>query len=710
MKRFLSLLAIAAISFVSCHKEDLTPPEEPVSDILSAPSVIHARTESNSQADTKAHWNNNLKVLWNAGDEISMFNLNTYNIEYRFTGADNASEGDFEKVGEDQGEPVFNTVFAVYPYSSAISVSVDGSGISLTLPSVQTYSEGSFDPSANIMVAAREPMSEEDTNLEFKNACGYLRIKLYGDNVTVSSITLEGRNGEKIAGEATITQAAGGLPSVTMETGGTSGITLTCPSPISVGTTATTAAEFNFVIPPVTFSGGIKITVKGTSGGEEAVFLKSTSNSVEVSRNVRRTMAALKLDGDILSVRFDDDAFEEYCLENFDSDGDGLISTEEASVVTEIAVDNMGIESLKGLEAFTGLTTLSCKGNQLTNLDISANAALRTLNCSSNSLTSLNVENNPALVSIDAGDNPFESLEICGKQSLASMKLNGCTSLKNLNLEDNVLTSVDVDGCTSLEEIQCSGNQLESIRLNGDTALKYLSLINNKLTSIDISDNTSLLSINIGDNFLTSLDVSCNPFMTSVSAWNNKIESFTASDSNTELNELNLEGNLLESLDVTMLPCLRALYVMGNKLASLDLSQNGNLDYLACYQNQLTELDLSHNPMLNGLICYENQLSVLDLSNNPKMYQLDCSDNLLTALDLSEHAELWYVAIINNEITTLDVSKSGGLKYLVAWSSSRYLEKLYKKTSASITYMFADGESYPTIDPADYGTEVINVD
>ena len=75
------------------------------------------------------------------------------------------------------------------------------------------------------MVAVREPMiDEDDRSLEFKNACGYLRLKLYGEGVSVTSITLEGKNGEKIAGAATIAQAIGGLPTVTMGNGATSKI------------------------------------------------------------------------------------------------------------------------------------------------------------------------------------------------------------------------------------------------------------------------------------------------------------------------------------------------------------------------------------------------------------------------------------------------------------------------------------------------------
>ena len=46
----------------------------------------------------------------------------------------------------------------------------------VTLPAVQTYRQGSFGPNANISVA----VSADGANYAFKNACGYLDIRLLG--------------------------------------------------------------------------------------------------------------------------------------------------------------------------------------------------------------------------------------------------------------------------------------------------------------------------------------------------------------------------------------------------------------------------------------------------------------------------------------------------------------------------------------------------
>lgn len=57
---------------------------------------------------------------------------------------------------------------------------MDANGkIILTLPAVQPYAENSFGLGANSMVAATE--NKSDMLLQFKNLCGYLVVKLYGN-------------------------------------------------------------------------------------------------------------------------------------------------------------------------------------------------------------------------------------------------------------------------------------------------------------------------------------------------------------------------------------------------------------------------------------------------------------------------------------------------------------------------------------------------
>ena len=82
--------------------------------------------------------------------------------------------------------------------------------------------------------------------------------------------------------------------------------------------------------------------------------------------------------------KMDDPVFKSYCLENFDTNGDGKILEDEAEKVTEIAVSSMGIKSLKGVEAFKNLLGLDCSDNLLTSLDLRQNQKLIFLDCRDN--------------------------------------------------------------------------------------------------------------------------------------------------------------------------------------------------------------------------------------------------------------------------------------------------------------------------------------
>ena len=49
---------------------------------------------------------------------------------------------------------------------------------------------------------------------------------------------------------------------------------------------------------------------------------------------------------------------------------DGTLTEDELQAVTAMDVSNQGIASLKGIEYFTNLESLNCRGNQLTQLDV----------------------------------------------------------------------------------------------------------------------------------------------------------------------------------------------------------------------------------------------------------------------------------------------------------------------------------------------------
>ena len=245
--------------------------------------------ETASQPDTKIYLNEDYKIRWNKGDRISVFNKSSFNRQYRFTGEDGASSGTIEKVGTvfNSGEPISH-VYAVYPYSASNSIGEDDEILTLSFPEEQYYLANSFGKLANLMVSVSEGDNE---NLFFKNAGGYLRLKLYGTGVSVSSIVLTGNNSEPLSGEARVTATPNGTPSVQMSQNTSPSVTLLCDPPVTLGADADHHTAFYFVIPPTRFERGFSITVSGDGGS----FVKSSSKTLDIPRNTIVSMVPLEV-------------------------------------------------------------------------------------------------------------------------------------------------------------------------------------------------------------------------------------------------------------------------------------------------------------------------------------------------------------------------------------------------------------------------------
>lgn len=111
---------------------------------------------------------------------------------------------------------------------------------------------------------------------------------------------------------------------------------------------------------------------------------------------------------------FPDAAFRAWILNPANLNGagqDGTLTEDELQAVTSMDVSNQGIASLKGIEYFTNLESLNCRGNQLTQLDVNANRQLKNLNAKANWLTSLTLRL-PLLKGLYVGENQLTTLDM----------------------------------------------------------------------------------------------------------------------------------------------------------------------------------------------------------------------------------------------------------------------------------------------------------
>ena len=288
MKRFAILVAVVAL--IGCTQND-----KELDNITNIPSK--SQTEfyaSMPECNTRTYVEDNKYLRWNAGDEITVFAGNSYNGHWQFAGEDGTNSGKFNEVDESgfvTGTPLDLTAnYAIYPYDENITITEAGV-VSLTLPAVQAYNHtyaNSFGEGANTMMAVTQNTS--DNFLAFKNLCGYLKLKFYGENVTVKSVTVKGNNGEKIAGKATVSMAYGSEPTITMGGDATDTITIDCGEGVALSNDAANPTTFWVVIPEITFEGGITIEVTDIN---DQTFSKQTTNAVPIENNLIQPMATL---------------------------------------------------------------------------------------------------------------------------------------------------------------------------------------------------------------------------------------------------------------------------------------------------------------------------------------------------------------------------------------------------------------------------------
>ena len=247
------------------------------------------------------------KVLWHNGDAVSFFAVNIHNAKYTYTGEDGVEVAELLKDEDYSGESgsALTKSLAVYPYNEDITVeTADGvDRIHLTYPSTQKHGANSFGKNANIMIAAGK--NDRDEDLYFRNACGYLVLKIFGkesdDNIEtrIKSVTLESLNDtDKIAGPAVVTAYNDAPPTIEMTDDASTSVTLDCTYEgvgIRIGAYAENATEFCFCLPPVTLN-GMKVTVTDIYGN---TYTKKTEKTVNIVRNEVQPMKAFEVVSDI---------------------------------------------------------------------------------------------------------------------------------------------------------------------------------------------------------------------------------------------------------------------------------------------------------------------------------------------------------------------------------------------------------------------------
>ena len=236
------------------------------------------------------------------------------------------------------------------------------------------------------------------------------------------------------------------------------------------------------------------------------------------------------------------DAHFETILVEHRIDSDGLVNQtmlrSDAENVSRLDLNLSSqfgeISDLTGIEGFVNITYLSAVGQQIEDIDLSANTQLDTIFLTSNYLTSIDLSNNPHLIFVDLMVNEFSN-------GSAITGLSNATNLKDLDLSWNYLEEFEIHN-ESLEVLHMSHNDLVSINTNGAIALKNVLLTSNQLEIVDFSTNISLETLLISDNNIEQLDLENNASLTHLYGSSNLLTDLDISN-NHQLIDLRVDRN-----------------------------------------------------------------------------------------------------------------------------------------------------------------------
>ena len=297
MKKFY-LFVLVATMFAACATNDVNESSKTIVDL--APETL---TVSFEDKDSRIQLQEG-KTVWTKGDLLSVFYRSNANQLWQYQGETGERIGNLKRLDAGSATREMDRVVVVYPYNENYYINPSTYNVQASMPAVQTYLEDSYGLNGNIMIS-----QSEYNQIALKSVCGWLKVQLTGNGEKVKSITLNGNNGEQVAGQvyinsadATCTLAAdmGSADDNENSAGGNlvfedtilKEVTLDCGEGVVLDAEPTV---FYFALPPQTFEKGVTVEI---SCSDESVMTKSTEKEIVIERNTIQPMAELAYEGE----------------------------------------------------------------------------------------------------------------------------------------------------------------------------------------------------------------------------------------------------------------------------------------------------------------------------------------------------------------------------------------------------------------------------
>ena len=507
-----SLLTLLA---AACSKDDLVPeatqPTDGADGLVEMTFTATAAPATRTTLGEKGA-DEEYPVLWTSGDEIVV--MPAYGRfekseleEMKFT---TSIEGGTAATATFTGrtQPSENGYIAFYPADKLVEYSGQdfNYNIDFTLPTEQQAIAGNFESG---IAPAYAKADQEGGDLEFKPMCGLVKFSLAGDVGKIESVRFEA--GGQILSGTYICNLWFSTSYITGSESSERHVTLTGPF--------VAGEDYYMVVAPCSLSGGFSFTftrndgsIHVKSGKIEDGYIYSWDMGNFGTIDLSDATFGIPSETDITDMAFIQ-IVEEAAGISLTRNAVGTVSLTEANLekmasVTELNIAEKGLTDLSALKYFTGLQTLDCSRNLLTELDVSALTNLTSLDCSDNALTKLNVSGLTNLTFLDCYRNELTKLDVsnltllteldCAYNQLTALDVSKLTHLTILDCAHNQLTALDVSKLTGLTDLDCSENQLTALDLNGLTALENLDCSENRMSSLDISKFLNLDSVKCG--------------------------------------------------------------------------------------------------------------------------------------------------------------------------------------------------------------------
>ena len=591
MRKFKSIfvLLLTAILVWSCSdkNEIIQEPDQPVMEKvkIQISATLGTDTRTSLAADGS-------KVLWGVGDEISVFH-NGKHSKFVSQNTEPSETAVFEGYVEVPAGESVGTLYGVYPYSSSNQQPAKDDRFIVTLPDVQTAVEGTFADDLSISVGKSTGLS-----MTFYNVCGLVEFTVDRDDVV--KVTLKDKDESSydlsLAGMFLINfYNSTDIPQATLLDANLNKTEISIAT--SDGAPLKEGAKYYMAVVPNTYSADMLSFEFVTDEGE--ILEKTIAESVYIGRSKIKSFLNVN-EGAVSTqyVTFEDEVFEKYCIDNFDTNKDGKISKVEAEAVTNTI--NVGtstadgaVTSLKGIEYFVNVSQLYVTGHyssseddqtvihkNLQMPDLSKNTKLNVLNMSGiasegelnlpdveKSLRVVEVSySNVTKLALNTGNYNLSILVAGNNPNLTTLEVNA-QNLIQISTIGSPVRGVDLSSNHQLQQLYADDLEDWQFASSNYQNLRYVKITGSKDNDYSLSGVFQFVQFfEIGD--FKSLDLSAVINLQELTFGSSVCESVDLSKCN-RLERIIYKGTKLKSLDISCCTSLNTFYSIGSGLPKL---------------------------------------------------------------------------------------------------------------------------------------------